>query len=81
MSTNWIKDAICSQTDLNAWIAEHPHPSQVAALKQICSNCPVTSECLDYAITNHLHHGIWGGTTPRERADIAKRRRVTGGAR
>lgn len=33
----------------------------------ICSGCPVRKECLDYAITEGIPHGIWAGTTPRMR--------------
>jgi WhiB family redox-sensing transcriptional regulator len=27
----------------------------------ICDRCPVRVECLDFAVTNKEHHGIWGG--------------------
>ncbi|WP_331712348.1 WhiB family transcriptional regulator [Rhodococcus sp. EPR-157] len=39
--------------------------------KRICSNCPVRVECANYALAHHEPHGIWGGTTPKERALIA----------
>jgi len=35
--------------------------------RQVCSACPVRQLCLDYAITNRITHGIWGGLTERER--------------
>ncbi len=38
-----------------------------ARAKAICQECPVRSECLDYAISIREPHGIWGGLTEAER--------------
>ena len=35
--------------------------------RQVCAACPVRQPCLDYAITNRITYGIWGGLTERER--------------
>lgn len=35
--------------------------------KEICAGCPVTAECLDYALRTGQKFGIWGGTSERER--------------
>ena len=35
--------------------------------RQVCAACPVRQQCLDYAITNRIVHGIWGGLSERER--------------
>jgi hypothetical protein len=35
--------------------------------RRVCSACPVRQQCLDYAITNRIAYGIWGGLTERER--------------
>ncbi|MGD1011654.1 MAG: WhiB family transcriptional regulator [Acidimicrobiales bacterium] len=43
---------------------------------QICAGCPVKAPCLEYAIANHIDHGVWGGTSERERRRIARRRRL-----
>ena len=37
--------------------------------------CPVQAACLDYAIDNHVDHGVWGGKSERERRRIARARR------
>jgi hypothetical protein len=35
--------------------------------RQVCGACPVRQPCLDYAISNAITHGIWGGLIERER--------------
>lgn len=35
--------------------------------KLICAECPVTGECLEYAIQIREPHGIWGGLNEAER--------------
>ena len=35
--------------------------------RRVCAACPVRQPCLDYAITNRITHGIWGGLAERER--------------
>lgn len=43
--------------------------------KEICATCPVTQECLDYALTTSTFYGIWGGLTEKERRKEKQRRR------
>ncbi|WP_166583722.1 MULTISPECIES: WhiB family transcriptional regulator [unclassified Mycolicibacterium] len=38
--------------------------------KQICGGCPVQRECLGHAIEADEPYGIWGATTPKERAAL-----------
>lgn len=40
---------------------------QTAVAKQICANCPVRRECLDYVLAIGRQDGIFGGTTEEER--------------
>lgn len=37
--------------------------------------CPFLTECLHYAIDNKESHGVWGGTSERDRRKIWKIRR------
>ena len=48
--------------------------SVAAAAKQICADCPVTAECLDFGLTQAA--GIWGGQSERERRAERARRRL-----
>jgi WhiB family redox-sensing transcriptional regulator len=40
----------------------------------ICLGCPYRLHCAEYAITNYEDHGVWGGTTARERQRIRRAR-------
>jgi WhiB family redox-sensing transcriptional regulator len=43
--------------------------------RAICKGCPVVTECLEYALTERVEHGVWGGCSERERRRILKRRK------
>jgi hypothetical protein len=38
--------------------------------RQVCARCPVRRPCLEYALSNRITHGIWGGMTERERRPL-----------
>lgn len=44
----------------------------------ICKNCPVSVECLEYAMAHDERYGIWGGYTERERRRLKRIRRKMG---
>lgn len=46
-------------------------PAAVAA----CAACPVRAECLEFALSNHIRHGFWGGASERQRRRMASQRR------
>ena len=48
----------------------------VERARRICASCPVRSNCLEYALVNRIDHGVWGGTSERERRRILKSRRA-----
>jgi WhiB family redox-sensing transcriptional regulator len=47
----------------------------VETAQRVCAACPVTVECLEYALLNRIEHGVWGGASERERRRILRRRR------
>ena len=49
--------------------------------RRICADCPVKEPCLEYALRNGIDHGVWGGTSERERRRIARRRRLEAAGR
>jgi WhiB family redox-sensing transcriptional regulator len=67
----WQADALCAQTDPEAFFPEKGGSTRDA--KKVCSSCTVRSECLDYALANDERFGIWGGLSERERRRLRKR--------
>ena len=67
----WQEDALCSQTDPEAFFPEKGGSTRDA--KKICSQCSVNTECLVYALKNDERFGIWGGLSERERRRLRKR--------
>jgi WhiB family redox-sensing transcriptional regulator len=61
----WMKRAACRGTDVDLWFPGQGGP--VAEAKAICETCPVREQCLDYALSNNEHWGIWGGMADRAR--------------
>lgn len=61
--------------DMNIFFLEMGKQSKVAnTAKRVCAHCPVSEECREYAIDNHIDHGIWGGMTEKERTRLRRRR-------
>lgn len=69
MAPAWTADALCAQIDPELFFPDEGGGSTLAA-KKICGGCDVRAKCLDYALANRERFGIWGGTSPRERAGM-----------
>ncbi len=54
---------------------EHPDPVDVALAKTVCMSCPVSDNCLDFAIGTMQNDGVWGGKTEEERRQIKRARK------
>lgn len=67
----WQSDALCSQTDPEAFFPEKGGSTREA--KKICQQCEVSSDCLEYALSNDERFGIWGGLSERERRRLRRR--------
>lgn len=68
----WRDDALCTQTDPETFFPEKG--GSTAGAKRVCNRCPVQAQCLEYALTNNEHFGVWGGYSERERREIARGR-------
>lgn len=67
----WQSDALCAQTDPEAFFPEKGGSTRDA--KKVCGACNVRAECLEYALSNDERFGIWGGLSERERRRLRKR--------
>jgi WhiB family redox-sensing transcriptional regulator len=71
-SLAWREDALCSQTDPEAFFPEPGSSPQPA--KTVCGACPVRVECLEHALANDELYGVWGGLSPRARGELRQKR-------
>lgn len=67
----WQADALCAQTDPEAFFPEKGGSTRDA--KKVCGACNVKAQCLEYALANDERFGIWGGLSERERRRLRKR--------
>ncbi|GAB3385241.1 hypothetical protein GCM10027568_01990 [Humibacter soli] len=68
---SWQSDALCAQTDPEAFFPEKGGSTRDA--KKICTSCEVRAQCLEYALQNDERFGIWGGLSERERRKLRRR--------
>jgi WhiB family redox-sensing transcriptional regulator len=74
MDTDWMEVGKCK--DLSPSIFFPSDGVGVQEAQRICAECPVAEACLEYALTERVDHGVWGGKSERERRRILRRRRV-----
>ena len=70
-AARWRQQAACHGTDLNPFYPERGQSAGPA--RRVCAKCPVRQPCLEYALSNRITHGIWGGLTDRERRPLQSR--------
>jgi WhiB family redox-sensing transcriptional regulator len=63
----WL-DAICQTTDPEMFFNKEAEDEAI----EVCRNCPIIQQCAAYAIENKIVDGVWGGTTPLQRANFKK---------
>jgi len=76
-ATEWMQDALCAQTDPEAFYPDE-HGS-VAPAKAVCAVCPVLAECRAYALETGQRFGVWGGLSANERQQIRRNTSTSAG--
>jgi WhiB family redox-sensing transcriptional regulator len=71
----WYRAAACRDVDIDVFYPLDNDrgffaQQRVQQAKQICRSCPVIGVCLAVALADDEKYGIWGGTTPDERARL-----------
>jgi WhiB family redox-sensing transcriptional regulator len=72
--TPWMNDGNCKDHPPSTFFPSDGVGVEVA--KRICATCPVADECLNYALDNRIDHGVWGGTSERQRRRMLRGRRI-----
>jgi len=70
--TQWMARGNCAEKPPSVFFPSDGVGVEVA--KRVCADCPVKNQCLEYALDNRIDHGVWGGTSERERRRILKAR-------
>lgn len=65
---SWQSDALCAQTDPEAFFPEKGESTEQA--KKVCAVCKVQENCLAYALSNDEKFGVWGGLSESELRQI-----------
>ncbi len=74
MGTEWMADGLCREYSPETFFPRDGMGVIVA--QRICAECPVKAPCLEYALSNRVDHGVWGGTSERERRRILRAHRL-----
>lgn len=61
----WRTKGVCQTVDPETFFPVPMAPADVAI--GLCGRCPVAGSCLAWALSVGDCHGVWGGTTARER--------------
>ncbi len=72
-SPTWYNQARCKGIDPEIFYPISEDEGDEA--KNICGDCPVRLQCLEFALANRERDGIWGGATEKERRRIIRQRR------
>ncbi|MFE9650399.1 WhiB family transcriptional regulator [Streptomyces sp. NPDC006365] len=78
----WLLRAACADEDPELFFpvgTTGPALQDVEAAKEVCARCPVSYQCLAWALETGQTSGVWGGTCEEERAGLLRlvRRQTT----
>ena len=71
----WRRDAICRDTDPDLFFPVGTTGQalvQIDRAKEVCDQCTVKIDCLEYALETNKDSGIWGGTSEEERRKLRR---------
>ncbi|HEX4015877.1 MAG TPA: WhiB family transcriptional regulator [Frankiaceae bacterium] len=69
----WRFNAQCADQDPDLFFpvgSSGPALRQTLRAKAVCAQCPVRSECLEWALDTAQPHGVWGGLDEQERSRL-----------
>jgi WhiB family redox-sensing transcriptional regulator len=68
----WHRDAVCQEHPEVDWFPEQG--VDLAPARAVCARCLVRVECVAFALETGERHGIWGGTSARQRRHAIRER-------
>lgn len=73
---DWRHRAICRDEDPELFFPignTGPALRQIEDAKSVCRRCPVTEQCLSWALSTGQDSGVWGGLSEDERRALKRR--------
>ncbi len=68
----WREAAACLDAPEVDFFPDPADLEAIATAKAVCAGCPVSDDCLTWAVETNQTEGIWGGHSPRERRSIRR---------
>lgn len=71
----WRRHAICRDTDPDLFFPVGTTGQalvQIDRAKEVCEQCTVRLDCLEFALETNQDSGIWGGTSEEERRKLRR---------
>ena len=62
---DWMDHAACVDYKPDTWFPETTGPGQDQAAVTVCSSCPVSAQCDQFAKSTWVAFGVWGGQKVR----------------
>src|SRR5260370_26201110 len=73
---DWRHKAVCRDEDPELFFPvgnSGPALAQIADAKLVCNRCPVTTDCLTWALDTGQDAGVWGGMSEDARRALKRR--------
>lgn len=70
---DWRHRATCRAVDPETFFPvseQGPGAQLIQEAKTFCQRCPVTDDCLQWALDHGQEHGVWGGLAESERKSL-----------
>ncbi len=71
----WRDHAACRDEDPELFFpagTRGPARAQIARAKTVCRRCPVSAQCLQWALDSGQDSGVWGGASATERRALRR---------
>lgn len=73
---DWMKDAKCAGLGNDQFFPDSGETQKCILACRFCRDCLVREECLEFALANRIHYGVWGGmSSPRRERLLTERKR------
>ena len=73
---DWMEEALCAQTDPDAFFPDKGGKSTAQAALQVCQSCTVKKQCETYS--EGEVRGVWAGMSAQQRLKSERKRRRKG---